>query len=329
MRRGRGRCRAGRGRRLEAPRERTVRARAGLGRRGHRRRGPRVAARAGAVRAAPRTLARAPQPGLGLLGAARRRRLDVPFPPPDRGRARHRAGDRRARSARAAASRRPPRSDACGAPSEGFPWPFYGAPYLQGSEVAEAGLDDERRAALARPLARALRALHGPAALAAVGALLPVDPIGRADMSTRVPRTRTALAEVEALGLWRPTPAVEESLEAALALPPAEPAAVCHGDLHFRQLLVADGGLTAILDWVDVCRADPGIDLQLYWSFVPADLRDAFLHEYGPVTEASLLRARVLALFLNATLARYGHAEGLAAVEAEAVAALVRTMAYG
>jgi aminoglycoside phosphotransferase (APT) family kinase protein len=216
-----------------------------------------------------------------------------------------------------------------GAPSEGFPWPFYGAPYLQGSEVAEAGLDDERRAALARPLARALRALHGPAALAAVGALLPVDPIGRADMSTRVPRTRTALAEVEALGLWRPTPAVEESLEAALALPPAEPAAVCHGDLHFRQLLVADGGLTAILDWVDVCRADPGIDLQLYWSFVPADLRDAFLHEYGPVTEASLLRARVLALFLNATLARYGHAEGLAAVEAEAVAALVRTMAYG
>ncbi len=103
-------------------------------------------------------------------------------------------------------------------------------------------------------------------------------------------------------------------------------AAVCHGDLHFRQLLVDGGDLTGIIDWVDVCRSDPGVDLQLLWSFLPPAGRDAFLDEYGPVSEGSLLRARVLALFLNAILAQYGHAEGMRPVAAEALAALDRTV---
>jgi aminoglycoside phosphotransferase (APT) family kinase protein len=107
-------------------------------------------------------------------------------------------------------------------------------------------------------------------------------------------------------------------------LPPPEPRAVCHGDLHFRQLLVDDGNLTGIIDWVDVCRSDPGVDLQLVWSFLPPAAREEFLDEYGPVSEESLLRARVLALFLNSVLVRYGNAEGMPRVEAEALAGLRR-----
>jgi aminoglycoside phosphotransferase (APT) family kinase protein len=208
-----------------------------------------------------------------------------------------------------------------GRPGGRFPWPFYGARFLPGVEASEAALSDHGRAQLARPLARALRALHAPELLAEVGAELPFDPIGRSDMSVRVPRTREALAAVA----FR-SREIDELLEFAAALPPSKPTAVCHGDLHFRQLLVDGDDLTGIIDWVDVCRSDPGVDLQLLWSFFPPAARDEFLAEYGRVSEDSLIRARLLALFLNATLARYGRAEGFPAVEAEALAGLERAL---
>jgi aminoglycoside phosphotransferase (APT) family kinase protein len=210
-----------------------------------------------------------------------------------------------------------PRPEHVGVPTEAFPWPFYGAPYLPGEEAL--GLADEVRARLARPLAAFLRALH------AHDLDLPVDLQRRSDMTFRVPRVRKALAEIA--DLWSPPPLVQEVLREAEALPAAEPSAVVHGDLHFRQLLVHDGELSGVIDWVDVCRADPGQDLQLVWSFLPPASRAEFLAEYGPVSDDSLLRARVLALNLNAILARYGHDEGLAFVEAEALDALRRTVA--
>jgi aminoglycoside phosphotransferase (APT) family kinase protein len=200
-----------------------------------------------------------------------------------------------------------------GRPSDDYPWPFYGARFIPGREAV--GLTDGERIALARPLGRALAALHG----AVVDASLPADPIHRADMRVRVPRTRDALA---ALGLE-----AESILERAERLPPPVLASVCHGDLHFRQLLVDDGELAGIIDWVDLCRSDPGVDLQLAWSFFPPEGREDFLDEYGKVDEESLLRARVLALFLNAILARYARDEGLPAVEAEAASGLMRALA--
>jgi aminoglycoside phosphotransferase (APT) family kinase protein len=206
-----------------------------------------------------------------------------------------------------------------------FPWPFYGARFLTGVEVAEAGLGDDVRVPLARSLGRVLRALHAADTLAAVGDGLPADPIGRADMQTRVPRTRDALDAIA--DVWRPPATVDDILGAACELPPAAPTAVVHGDLHIRQLLADDCRLSGIIDWVDVCRSDPGVDLQLWWSLLPPAARTAFLDEYGAVPEGSLLRARVLALFLNAILLRHARAEGLTAVAAEALAGLGRTVA--
>jgi aminoglycoside phosphotransferase (APT) family kinase protein len=210
-----------------------------------------------------------------------------------------------------------PRPEHVGVPTEAYPWPFYGARYIPGGEAV--GLDDETRRRLARPLARFLRALH------AHDLDLPVDLQRRSDMSFRVPRVRQALAAIA--DLWRPLPLVEEVLREAEGLPLAEPTAVVHGDLHFRQLLVHAGELSGVIDWVDVCRADPGQDLQLVWSFLPPDSRREFLAEYGPASEASLLRARVLALNLSAILARYGHDEGMPDVETEALAGLDRAVA--
>jgi aminoglycoside phosphotransferase (APT) family kinase protein len=209
-----------------------------------------------------------------------------------------------------------------GRPADGFPWPFYGAPYLPGREIADAGLDDAARIGLARPLGEFLRALH--AADVEGADALPIDPMGRADMALRVPRTRERLSEVETLGLWRSPPAVEQVLAAAEKLPPPKDLAPAHGDLHFRHLLVDGGALSGVVDWDDVCRGDPSIDLQLFWSLLPPEGRDELLAAYGPLGEDQLLRARVLALFLCAALAAYAEHEGLDAIRREAVAGLDR-----
>src|SRR5206468_2618890 len=117
-------------------------------------------------------------------------------------------------------------------------------------------------------------------------------------------------------------------LEAAEGLPPSDAVAVVHGDLHFRQVLVGDDGSpTGVIDWVDVCRSDPAIDLSMLWSYLPRQGREGFLSEYGPVSDEQLVRARVIALSLSAALAHYGHNEGFRAVEREALSGLARTAA--
>jgi len=210
-----------------------------------------------------------------------------------------------------------------GAPSDDFPWPFAGARLIPGHEATGTG----GRATLAVSLARALRALHAPATLASVGAGLPEDANRRADMQTRVPFAREQFDELERAGLWHPPASALDRLEEALELPPPVATAVCHGDLHFRHLIVADAELRGLIDWIDVGRADPAIDLQLLWSFLDPPARAAFLAEYGSVPRDALLRARVVALFLCAALALYGAAEGHDAVAREALAGLDRTLA--
>jgi aminoglycoside phosphotransferase (APT) family kinase protein len=209
-----------------------------------------------------------------------------------------------------------------GRPSEAYRWPFYGAPFLPGRELAEAGLDDEDRLRLAAPLADFLRALHS----LDLDAELPVDPVRRADMAFRVPRTRERLEELADRGLWSRPPFVDDLLADAEGLPVPAPTAVVHGDLHIRHLLVGDGGdPTAVIDWIDLSRSDPAVDLVLYWCALPPAGRATFLAAYGSVGEEQLLRARVLALFLCGTLAVYGQTESLATLMREAVAGLDRT----
>jgi aminoglycoside phosphotransferase (APT) family kinase protein len=215
-----------------------------------------------------------------------------------------------------------PRPVFVGRPAEGYPWPFFGAELLPGEEAGSAELDDEQRLDVALELARFLRALHG----VELDAGLPHDPNGRADMEKRTALAREELLQLERLAVWRAPAGAEELLGAAEELPPPEPPVVAHGDLHFRHLLVDGGHASGVIDWGDLCLADPAIDLSLLWSFVAPEHRAAFLEEYGPATEAQLVRARVLALQLCATLAHYGRVEGNAAVERAGVDGLERTL---
>jgi aminoglycoside phosphotransferase (APT) family kinase protein len=205
-----------------------------------------------------------------------------------------------------------------GRPADEYPWPFFGSPLLPGLESSYADLVADDRLAIALELAGFLRTLHA----AELDAPLPVDVNGRADMSARVPLARETLAEIEQL--WQPPPSVAAILTEAEQLPPGELGTVVHGDLHFRQVLVEGRRVTGVIDWVDVCRSDPAIDLSLLWSFLEPSQRPAFIEAYGDVSDEQLLRARVLALNLCAALAAQAHAQGLAAVEREALGGLQR-----
>jgi aminoglycoside phosphotransferase (APT) family kinase protein len=208
-------------------------------------------------------------------------------------------------------------------PSDAFRWPWFGSRLIVGREIAAARLDDAARIALAPRLGDFLRALHGLELEAA--AALPVDPLGRTEMAIRVPRTREALAAVAAS--WSAPARVGDLLEEAERLPAPEARVLVHGDLHVRHVLVDESGaLAGVIDWGDACRAHPSSDMSLYWSLLPPAGRDAFLAAYGPVEEHGLLRARVLALFLCATLATYAHAEGMAELEHEVLRGLERTL---
>jgi aminoglycoside phosphotransferase (APT) family kinase protein len=215
-----------------------------------------------------------------------------------------------------------------GRPSNGFPWPFFGAPLLQGREAARSSPSDDERAGAATPLGEFLRALHAASMLELEGvAQLPFDPMGRADMAKRVRMTHDRLRELREEGVWAAPAQVDELLVEAAALAASSQAALAHGDLHLRHLLVAeDGTPTAVVDWDDLCVGDPAIDLVLYWSYLPPAARPTFRATYGPLGDDQLLRARVLSVFLCGTLAVYGRHEGDRALEVEAVAGLDRTV---
>jgi len=211
--------------------------------------------------------------------------------------------------------------------SSRYPWPFFGAHYIAGRELSEVTLDESARRTLGVALGRFLQSLHAPARISLFEDILPADPMGRSDMRLRAERTRERLAEIGRMGLWSIPSSVSAVLGAAEDLPPVPPTVVAHGDLHVRHLLVGiDGRPAGVIDWGDVCRADPSIDLSLYWGLLSPTGRQALRDAYPSIGEEQLLRARVLSLFLNAILALYAHDEGLRALEREAIAGLHRTM---
>jgi aminoglycoside phosphotransferase (APT) family kinase protein len=210
-----------------------------------------------------------------------------------------------------------------GSPSSLFPWPWFGSRVIEGSEIAERRLDDIARGRLAEDLGRFLGRLH-ELSVPDLDAL-PFDPTGRADMTIRVPRTRAALDELDPSGAL--TDRAQDILATAETLPPAEEAVLVHGDLHVRHALVDHAGrLTGVIDWGDICRAPAAVDLSLYWSALPPAAREGFVVAYGSLDEATLLRARVLSLFLSAVLSVYARARSMPALEAETLSGLERTL---
>jgi aminoglycoside phosphotransferase (APT) family kinase protein len=210
-----------------------------------------------------------------------------------------------------------------GAPSAEFPWPWFGSRMIDGTEVSDASPGVDGRRALAAELGRFLGALHGLRLTLAME--LPIDPMGRADMRARVPRARAALDQIASA--WSGDGRVEAVLRAGQEAARDAETVVVHGDLHVRHALISEaGGLAGVIDWGDVCRAPRSVDLSLYWSLFDPSGRLAFREAYGPLSEATLARARVLALYFGGTLAAYAIDVGMVALAREALDGLDRTL---
>ncbi|GAT65065.1 aminoglycoside phosphotransferase [Planomonospora sphaerica] len=216
-----------------------------------------------------------------------------------------------------------------GRPSEAYPWPFWGAELIPGEELAEAELSADGRMRAAAGLGAFLRALHDPELAAEAGGGLPVDPMRRADPGVRAAMARERLGRLVRRGAWTPDPAVDRLLaDGEKAGPPPGPAVVSHGDLHLRHLLVGpDGRATGVIDWGDLCRADPAVDLSLAYAGFDGDARTALLSAYGrPVNAGRELAARVLAVCLCAVLADYAESTGRTRLLAASLSGLRRAV---
>jgi aminoglycoside phosphotransferase (APT) family kinase protein len=196
-----------------------------------------------------------------------------------------------------------------GRPVESFPWPFVGHAMLPGRTACSADLDDRQRAALARPLAQFLRALHaipvGEAAANGAG----FDTIARLDVGRRVPRARERLDDLARRGIVSEVSPFVAILDAAPAAYTPRTEAVVHGDLYARHLLVDDDGqLAGVIDWGDVHLGDPAVDLAIAYTFLPPEARTAFFSEYGLVDDTTRQMARLRGLWHTLTVLEYAHA---------------------
>lgn len=214
-------------------------------------------------------------------------------------------------------------------------WPFAGAPYLPGAELADLGLADTGRAGVAAALGEMLRTLHALPPDLVGAAAFPVDPMGRGMPAARSADTRAALGDLARTGTWTGDTAVARLLDRADALaPPAGRPVLVHGDLHVRHVLVDEGGdLAGVIDWGDVCLGDPAVDLAVAYAAFAGPARGRFLAAYGagargggaPALDGEReLRARALAVRLSALLAAYAADVGRSALLAEALAGLRR-----
>jgi aminoglycoside phosphotransferase (APT) family kinase protein len=223
-----------------------------------------------------------------------------------------------------------------GRPTSEVPWPFWGTRRLPGRELAIAQLPDEHRTHLARQVGSLLRELHEPdltaqtvAAVAERGLDLPVDPMHRADPAAFVGRTLEQLDRMVTEGTWQPDTEVTHLLERAAALPtPGDEPVLVHGDLHARHLLVdpATGNGTGVIDWGDTALGDPAVDLGIAFGAFAGPARAAFVESYGPIPEDRELRARALAVRLNALLLDYAAAERMTELEEETRLSLRRAV---
>jgi aminoglycoside phosphotransferase (APT) family kinase protein len=213
-------------------------------------------------------------------------------------------------------------------PSGRFPWPFAGYPLLPGRTACTAGLDDRARAAAAEPLGRFLAALHSVPGEEAARLGAPADTLGRLHPARLHRVAGDNLRALAAAGLVADARPWLRLVNAASTLRPARATALVHGDLYARHLLVDAGGrLAGVIDWGDVHRGDPAVDLAAAHGFLPPPARAAFLVAYGPVDDETWRLAPLRALHHAAAATVYAHAVGDADLVREGLTALGHLLA--
>ena len=79
-----------------------------------------------------------------------------------------------------------------------------------------------------------------------------------------------------------------------------------HGDLHPANVVIADGTLSGVIDFGELFVGDPAVDLAAAWVVLPAGAAPRFFTAYGEVDEATVRRARGLAVLKSLFLMLMG-----------------------
>jgi len=187
-----------------------------------------------------------------------------------------------------------------GAPQDGYPWPWSVTPWFDG-ETADLAAPGEDQGEV---LGAFFEALHRPAPEDA-----PRNPWRGVPLAVRVPvfearvaglANKGALLEPRILAIW----------EDALAAPNDAAATWIHGDPHPRNVLVADGRISAIIDWGDMAQGDRASDLAAVWMVLPSrDARQRAMAACGDVSEVTWRRARGWAVLYGVMLLDAGLAD--------------------
>nr|WP_180990657.1 aminoglycoside phosphotransferase family protein [Streptomyces malaysiensis] len=172
-----------------------------------------------------------------------------------------------------------------GAPGDDFPWPWTVHRWLDGENPREGRV--ARPGRLAADLVEFIVALRG---------IEPADgpPAYRGGPLREVDEeTRTALGRLHGT---IDTEAATTAWERALAAPGWDgPPVWAHSDLMPGNLLVADGRLSAVIDFGTAGVGDPACDLIPAWNLLPAPVRKDFRTALG-VDDATWARGRGWAL---------------------------------
>lgn len=171
----------------------------------------------------------------------------------------------------------------------GYPWSWSVCAWLAGEVAGRRPPDDLGDAASV--LGAFVRALHEPAPADA-----PANPYRGVPLVQRDPMLREW---VERLGTEVDGAAVVARWDELVSTPPwTGPALWLHGDLHPANLLVAEGRLSAVIDFGDLTAGDPASDLFTAWMLFPPDVRPVFRAAVGDVDDDTWRRAEGWALLM-------------------------------
>ena len=180
-----------------------------------------------------------------------------------------------------------------GEPGRGYPWRWSVVRWLHGAPADRAAPDTSQ----AEPFAAFLRALHRPAPPSA-----PANPVRGVPLAQRAAVAEARMRRLERAAELVP-PTIPALWQAALAAPLDHPPVWLHGDLHPQNVLVAAGAISGVIDWGDITAGDPATDLAAIWMlFAEPAARAAALAAYGPISPATLARARAWAVLFSLLL---------------------------
>lgn len=173
-----------------------------------------------------------------------------------------------------------------GQPGLGYPWMWSIAQWFEGASWADSSVRDEHEAATT--LGWFVRELGVDAPDDA-----PSNPYRGGPLTDRDRAFRDRIAQLgdaipaAAVALW----------DDALAAPRNARRRWLHGDLHPANIVVNNGQLAAVIDWVDLGAGDTAYDLAAAWfCFEDPSARAVFVDATGETDDATWVRARACAL---------------------------------